>query len=58
MTEVQKLAEFVHAADFHKISSAAVGQLKIRVLDTLGVAIAALDAAPIVAIRKLTAVLG
>lgn len=58
MTEVQKLAEFVHAADFHKISSAAVGQLKIRVLDTLGVALAALDAAPMVAIRWLTEALG
>ncbi|MDE2069885.1 MAG: MmgE/PrpD family protein [Gammaproteobacteria bacterium] len=58
MTEVQKLAEFVHAADFHKISRAAVAQLKIRVLDTLGVAIAALDAAPMVAIRWLTEALG
>ncbi|HKV96334.1 MAG TPA: MmgE/PrpD family protein [Gammaproteobacteria bacterium] len=58
MTEVQKLAEFVHAADFRRVSQAAVKQLKIRVLDTLGVAIAALDAAPMVAIRRLTESLG
>lgn len=58
MTEVQKLAAFVEAAEFHKLSSRAVEQLKIRVLDTLGVAIAALDAAPIVAIRRLTKSLG
>jgi 2-methylcitrate dehydratase len=56
--EVRKLAEFIHAANFHGISSAAVEQLKIRVLDTLGVAIAALDAPPMVAIRELTKSLG
>lgn len=58
MTEVQQLAEFVHAAAFERISSAAVVQLKIRVLDTLGVAIAALGAPPIAAIHRLTEALG
>lgn len=58
MTEVQQLAEFVHAAAFERISSAALAQLKIRVLDTLGVAIAALGAPPIVAIHRLTEALG
>lgn len=57
-TEVQKLAAFVHAAAFHDISAAAVEQLKIRVLDTLGVAIAALDAPPMRALRELTESLG
>ncbi len=58
MTEVQKLARFIHAARFENISTAAVEQLKIRVLDTLGVAIAALDAAPMRAIHELTRLLG
>ncbi|MGH8160752.1 MAG: MmgE/PrpD family protein [Gammaproteobacteria bacterium] len=58
MTEVQKLAEFIHAANFRNVGSAAAEQLKIRVLDTLGVAIAALDATPLIAIRKLTGSLG
>lgn len=58
MTEVEKLARFIHAARFQDISAAAVEQLKIRVLDTLGVAIAALDAAPIRAIHVLTRSLG
>ncbi len=57
-TEVQKLAAFVHAAAFHDISAAAVEQLKIRVLDTLGVAIAALDAPPMLALHELTESLG
>jgi 2-methylcitrate dehydratase len=56
--EVRKLAEFIHAAKFRDISPAAVEQLRIRVLDTLGVAIAALDAPPVVAIRELTRSLG
>ncbi|TAM95120.1 MAG: MmgE/PrpD family protein [Rhodanobacteraceae bacterium] len=58
VTEVQKLAAFIDAAGFRDIGSAAVEQLKIRVLDTLGVAIAALDAPPMVAIHALTEALG
>jgi 2-methylcitrate dehydratase len=58
MTEVQDLARFVERARLRDMSDVAVEQLKIRVLDTLGIAIGALDAAPIVAIRKLTAALG
>ena len=58
MTEVQQLARFVAQAEFPKLSTQALEQLKIRVLDTLGVAIAALDAPPMVAIRKLTKRLG
>lgn len=58
MTEVQKLAAFAHGAHYDQISEPALEQIKIRILDTLGVAIGALDAAPMVAIRKLTESLG
>jgi 2-methylcitrate dehydratase len=57
-TEVSQLAAFVAAASFEDISVEARDQLKIRVLDTLGVAVGALDAEPIVAIEGLTADLG
>ena len=58
MTEVHDLAAFVTGTRFSQLSSAAVEQLKIRVLDTVGIAIAALDAPPLVAIRELTESLG
>lgn len=58
MTEVHDLAAFVHGATFSRLSPTAVEQLKIRVLDTVGIAIAALDAPPLVAIRELTESLG
>lgn len=57
-TEVQRLARFVTDADFSQLSTPALEQLKIRVLDTIGVAIAAIDAAPLIAIRSLTEKLG
>lgn len=58
MTEVQQLARFVAEADFSQLSTPALEQLKIRVLDTVGIAIAALDAEPLIAIRALTENLG
>ncbi len=58
MTEVEELATFVERARLQDVSAAAVEQLKIRVLDTLGVAIGAIGAAPMRAIRKLTQKLG
>ena len=58
MTEVQELAGFVARVGPEDLSSEALQQLKIRVLDTVGIAIGALDAAPIVAIGRLTAELG
>jgi 2-methylcitrate dehydratase len=58
MTEVQNLARFVAGASFDRLSADALEQLKIRVLDTLGVAIGALDAEPIIAIRTLVDDLG
>ena len=58
MTESQQLAAFVEAATLDGASPEAVEQLKIRVLDTVGVAIGALDAEPIIAIRELLEDLG
>ncbi|WP_053385705.1 MmgE/PrpD family protein [Leucobacter japonicus] len=58
MTEVQELARFVDAAAIDDFSAEALEQLKIRVLDTLGVAIGALDAEPTEAIRGLIEDLG
>ncbi len=43
---------------YEQLSAEAAEQLKIRVLDTIGVAIGALDAEPVVAIRGLTDSLG
>ncbi|MGO1544069.1 MAG: MmgE/PrpD family protein [Gulosibacter sp.] len=57
-TEVTQLAEFVAKASFDDLSAEALEHLKIRVLDTLGVAIGALDAEPIAAIRGLVEDLG
>ncbi len=58
MTEVQALAEFVDRSQLQDLSGKAREQLKIRVLDTIGVAIAALPALPIIAVRKLISELG
>jgi 2-methylcitrate dehydratase len=58
MTEVDQLARFVAERQFGDISEEAREQLKIRVLDTLGVAIGALDAEPIMAVARLTDELG
>lgn len=58
MTQLEMLAGFVERARFADLSIAAVEQLKIRVLDTIAVALGALDAGPIGAVRKLTAELG
>ncbi|HIZ35250.1 MAG TPA: MmgE/PrpD family protein [Candidatus Ruania gallistercoris] len=58
MAEVHQLAEFTSRANIDQLSPAALDQLKIRVLDTLGVAIGALDGAPMVAVRGLLEDLG
>jgi 2-methylcitrate dehydratase len=52
MTEVESLASFVVSTRFEDISQEVVAQLKIRVLDSLGVAIGALGAEPIRMIRE------
>jgi 2-methylcitrate dehydratase len=58
MSEVQDLARFVERARLQDLSREALEQLKIRVLDTIGVAIGAIEAEPIRAIRRLTDRLG
>ena len=58
MSEVELLARFVDERQFSDISVQAHQQLKIRVLDTIGVAIGALGAAPILAISRLIGELG
>lgn len=58
MTEVYELARFVERAKVEDLSADAMAQLKIRVLDTIGVAIAALDAEPMRAVGRLTSELG
>ena len=58
MTEVQELAVFVDRVQLGDLSELALEQLKIRVIDTIGVAIGALTASPIVAIGALTKQLG
>ena len=58
MAQVHQLAEFTSRASLDQLSATALDQLKIRVLDTLGVAIGALDATPMIAIRDLLDDLG
>ena len=58
MSEVQDLAAFVDRVQLGHLSERALEQLKIRVLDTISVAIGALTASPIVAIGALIKQLG
>jgi 2-methylcitrate dehydratase len=51
MTEVETLARFVATRSWDDLAEAARGELKIRVLDSLGCALGALDAQPVAAIR-------
>src|SRR5699024_5323618 len=57
-TEVQQLAALIARADMQDISPEGLWHLKIRVLDTLGVAIGALEAEPIIDIKGLREDLG
>lgn len=58
MTGARELAAFVQAASYDRLSEEAAEQLRIRVLDTIGVALAAQDAEPMRAIRELLDELG
>jgi len=58
MTEVDQLSAFVTGARYGDISAEAREQLKIRVLDSLGCALGALDAGPINAVRAQTGEFG
>ncbi len=53
MIKAQELAEFIVRAKYKDLSEAAVTQLKIRVLDSLGCAIGAIHGTPISMIKKL-----
>jgi len=50
---VHDLAKFVTKATYNKISDEAVKQLKIRLLDSLGTAIGAIEGPPVQGIRKM-----
>ncbi|NIR52965.1 MAG: MmgE/PrpD family protein, partial [Phycisphaerae bacterium] len=52
MTIVKQLASFVKKKSFDDLSRAAVEQIKIRILDSLGTAIGALEGPPIRMIRE------
>lgn len=52
MTEVERLAEFAVRASYDDLSEAARDQLKIRVLDSLGCAIGAIDGEPVQIVRR------
>lgn len=58
LTEAGELATFVEGAQFNDLSKEAVAQLKIRVLDTIGVAVGALGAGPLPRIGSLINALG
>ena len=51
-TQVERLAGFVCHTRWEDVSEAARGQLKLRVLDSLGVALGALDAGPVAMVRE------
>jgi 2-methylcitrate dehydratase len=51
-TQVERLARFVACARWEQISAEAREQLKLRVLDSLGVAIGALDGGPVAMVRE------
>jgi len=50
-TRVEQLADYVCSARFQHISEPARAQLKLRVLDSLGVALGALDGEPVAMVR-------
>lgn len=52
MTEVQKLAKFVNSRKFSDLSEAAVRELKIRLLDSIGCAIGALHGEPVKKVKE------
>ncbi|MGO3183225.1 MAG: MmgE/PrpD family protein [Aequorivita sp.] len=52
MTEVQKLASFVNSRKYTDLSEAAVRELKIRLLDSLGCAIGALKGEPVKMVKE------
>jgi 2-methylcitrate dehydratase len=57
-TQVEELAQFVRRSHWDEISGPAREQLKLRVLDSLGVALGALDAEPVAMVREHVEVFG
>lgn len=55
---VHDLARFIKSATFDDLSEAAVNQLKIRLLDSLGTAIGALEGEPVQSLRNMISDLG
>lgn len=53
MTEVERLAQFVSNATYDSMSKEAVEALKVRLLDSLGTAIGAVDGPPVKMIRSM-----
>ena len=53
MTEVERLAAFVQRAAYDDIPDSAREQLRIRILDSLGCAIGALEGEPVAMLREL-----
>ena len=58
MTEVQKLARFIQSKSYDDLSPAAIKELKIRLLDSIGCAIAAQNGAPVKKIKQLISEFG
>jgi 2-methylcitrate dehydratase len=58
MTQVERLAEFVTRASYEELSEEARRDLKVRVLDSLGCALGALEGEPVRMIREQTAEFG
>ncbi len=54
MTQVQKLAAFVHQSSYEQLSEVAQRELKIRLLDALACAIGAVEGSPVRSIREQT----
>lgn len=52
MTIARQLAEFIQDSSFEQLSSDAVSQIKIRILDSLGTAIGAIEGEPVQLIRE------
>jgi 2-methylcitrate dehydratase len=52
-TQAEELGAFVSGATFERLSEAAREALKLRVLDSLGAALGALDARPVALVREL-----
>ncbi|HET8855605.1 MAG TPA: MmgE/PrpD family protein, partial [Salinimicrobium sp.] len=52
MTEVQKLAKFISSRKFSDLSETAVRELKIRLLDSIGTAIGALEGEPVKMLKE------